>query len=72
LPNAPPSPPGDLIRHGVAVGLKMHRFKRTAELSQVRRVLGMLRGLGPESLLDIGSGRGVFLCRCLMHFPNCP
>src|SRR5260370_29272444 len=61
LPDPPDLPPGDLIRHGIAVGLTMNRFKRTAELPRVRRVLGLLRGLVPESLLDVGSGRGVFL-----------
>src|SRR2546426_348797 len=61
LGNVPDLAPGDLIRHGIAAGLKIHRFKRTHELPRVRRVLGLLRGLNPESLLDIGSGRGVFL-----------
>lgn len=42
-------------------GLRMHRFKRSAELPRVRAMLGTLRGLAPESLLDVGSGRGVFL-----------
>jgi 2-polyprenyl-3-methyl-5-hydroxy-6-metoxy-1,4-benzoquinol methylase len=42
-------------------GHKLHRFKRSAELPRVRAMLGTLRGLAPESLLDVGSGRGVFL-----------
>jgi 2-polyprenyl-3-methyl-5-hydroxy-6-metoxy-1,4-benzoquinol methylase len=42
-------------------GHKLHRFKRSAELPRVRAMLGTLRGLAPASLLDVGSGRGVFL-----------
>src|SRR5262249_38904475 len=53
-----------------AAGLKLHRFKRTMELPRVRTVLGVLRGLGPERLLDIGTGRGVFLWPLLDAFPS--
>ncbi len=49
-----------LIQTGLARGLRLHKFKRTS-LARVEKVLGMLRGLAPESLLDIGSGRGAFL-----------
>ena len=38
--------------------LRLHRFKRTAGLPRVRRVLGALKGFAPETLLDVGSGRG--------------
>lgn len=44
-------------------------FKRTAALPRVRKVLGILHGLGPESVLDVGSGRGVFLCPLLDGIP---
>ena len=49
-------------------GLKLHRFKKTAMLPRVTAVLGALRGMAPESLLDIGSGRGVFLWPLLVAF----
>ena len=49
------------IAAGVAAGLRLHRFKRTAGLPRVRRVLGALRGLGVGRLIDVGSGRGAFL-----------
>jgi ubiquinone/menaquinone biosynthesis C-methylase UbiE len=49
------------VAAGRAAGLRLHRFKRTAELPRVRRVLGALRALAPTSLLDVGTGRGVFL-----------
>jgi len=67
LPNAPPSPPGDLIRHGSRGGLKMHRFKRTAELSQVRRVLGMLRDWDRNRCSISAAVAVCFSGRCLMH-----
>lgn len=52
--------------------LRLHRFKRTMELPRVQRVLGILRGLQPANLLDIGTGRGVFLWPLLDAFPSLP
>ena len=52
--------------------LRMHRFKRNAELPRVRRVLGMLRSLAPSELLDVGSGRGTFLWPLLDELPWLP
>lgn len=73
LPGLPDDMPVDqVIAWGQAAGLKLHRFKRTMELPRVRAVLGMLRGLSPESLLDIGTGRGVFLWPLLDGFPDLP
>ncbi len=50
-----------ILQIGREAGLRLHRFKRTMGLARVERVLGTLRGIAPESLLDIGSGRGAFL-----------
>src|SRR5258708_71775 len=50
-----------LVALGLEYELRLHRFKRTMELPRVQRVLGILKGLQPERLLDIGTGRGVFL-----------
>src|SRR5262245_31696429 len=61
--------PEELIRLGRARGLRLHKFKRQAELPRVRKVLGVLQGLAPASLLDIGSGRGAFLWPLLDSFP---
>lgn len=58
------------FREAEARGLRMHKFKRSAELPRVRRVLSTLAGLAPESLLDVGSGRGVFLWPLLDAFPS--
>jgi hypothetical protein len=50
--------------------LRVHRFKRTMDLRRVKSVLGILRGLASEKLLDIGTGRGAFLWPLLHEFPN--
>jgi 2-polyprenyl-3-methyl-5-hydroxy-6-metoxy-1,4-benzoquinol methylase len=61
-----------ILAVGVEAGLRLHRFKRTMDLPRVRRVLGILRGIQAESLLDIGSGRGAFLWPLLDAFPVLP
>jgi ubiquinone/menaquinone biosynthesis C-methylase UbiE len=58
-----------LFERGLAAGLKLHKFKRNAELPRVQKALGMLRALAPTSLLDVGSGRGTFLWPLLDTFP---
>jgi ubiquinone/menaquinone biosynthesis C-methylase UbiE len=50
--------------------LRLHRFKRTMELPRVQKVLGILKGIQPSNLLDIGSGRGAFLWPLLNSFPS--
>ncbi len=62
----------EVLRHGTAMGLRLHKFKRSAALPRVRRVLGVLRGIKPLDLLDVGSGRGVFLWPLLDAFPRLP
>lgn len=62
--------PRELMELGLAQGLRLHKFKRNATLPRVRKVLGILRGLAPQSLLDVGSGRGVFLWPLLDAFPE--
>lgn len=62
--------PDELVAAGLAGGLRLHKFKRNAELPRVRKVLGILRGLSPASLLDVGSGRGTFLWPLLDAFPR--
>jgi len=53
--------------------LKLHRFKRGhADMPRVRRAIGFLQGIVPQSILDIGSGRGAFLWPCLDAFPDIP
>lgn len=54
--------------------LKLHYFKVKEDLPRVQVVLGFLHGIVPAglcvSLLDVGSGRGVFLFPLLRDFPD--
>ena len=51
-------------------GVKLHHFKRTNRLlPRVTKVLGFLKGIGVQSLVDVGSGRGVFLLPFIDEFP---
>jgi len=72
LPDLGGLPDEDAFRQGLARGLRLHKFKRNADLPRVRRVLSMLAGLAPSSLLDVGSGRGTFLWPLLDAFPELP
>ncbi len=61
----------EILRRGKEAGLKLYRFKNTHDtLPRVRSVLGFLKGLEFQSLLDVGSGRGVFLWPFLNMFPG--
>ncbi len=60
----------DAYAAGKATGLKVHYFKRSALLPRVGLVLGFLRGIEFDSLLDVGSGRGAFLWPFLDEFPD--
>jgi hypothetical protein len=61
-----------LIALGLSSGLRLHRFKRTTGLPRVQAVLGILRGIVPAELLDIGSGRRAFLWPLLDAMPDLP
>ena len=54
--------------------MKLHYFKVKDDLPRVQVVLSFLQGIVPagqcETLLDVGSGRGVFLFPLLREFPN--
>ena len=61
----------EILNFGKAWGVKLYRFKRGHEtLPRVKQVLGFFKGVRPESLLDVGSGRGVFLFPFLEAFPD--
>lgn len=55
---------------GWDAGLKLYPFKRsTKTLPRVRRTMGFLRSLRFDTMLDVGSGRGVFLIPFMREFP---
>ena len=59
-----------IVEAGRAAGLKLYPFKRgTQELPRIRRVMGFLRSVPFSTLLDVGSGRGVFLIPFVKQFP---
>lgn len=49
--------------------LKLYYFKEKEDLARIKIVLGFLKGICPNNLLDVGSGRGVFLFPLLRDFP---
>lgn len=60
-----------IVAAGERTGQKLYPFKTgKAELPRVRRVLSFLHGVEFETLLDVGSGRGVFLLPFLEEFPH--
>lgn len=60
-----------IVEIGVTTGQKLYPFKTgKAELPRVRQVLSFLHGIEFETLLDVGSGRGVFLLPFLEEFPR--
>lgn len=61
-----------LVELAQAYGLRLHRFKRSMDLPRVQKVLGILKGLQPANLLDIGTGRGAFLWPLLDSLPYLP
>lgn len=58
-----------MVKLGHARQLKMYRFKRS-ELPRVTKCIGLLKGLTPTTLLDVGTGRGVFLWTMLADIPQ--
>ena len=59
-----------LVGLAEAHALRIHRFKRSMQLPRVQKVLGILKSLQPANLLDIGTGRGVFLWPLLDALPD--
>ncbi len=60
----------DLLAFARARKLSVHRFKQSALLPRVKTVIGILKGLYPDELLDIGTGRGVFIWPLLNELPD--
>jgi 2-polyprenyl-3-methyl-5-hydroxy-6-metoxy-1,4-benzoquinol methylase len=60
------------VTEAVRRGLDLHMFKRTRLMPRVSATLGLLQGLGPADLLDLGTGRGSFLWPLLDALPDLP
>lgn len=59
-----------IIEAGERAGLKLYPFKNNKrELPRVHKVMGFLHSIQFETLLDVGSGRGVFLLPFIKEFP---
>lgn len=60
-----------IVEIGESTGQKLYPFKTgKSELPRVRQVLGFLHGIEFDTLLDVGSGRGVFLLPFMEEFPQ--
>ena len=59
-----------IVCAGQKAGLKLYPFKTgTQTLARSRRVMGFLHSVQFETMLDVGSGRGVFLIPFMKEFP---
>ena len=59
-----------IVDAGLTAELKLYPFKSgTQILPRVRRTIGFLYSIQFETLLDVGSGRGVFLIPFMKEFP---
>ena len=59
-----------IVTAGKEAELKLYPFKTgTQGLQRVRRVTGFLHSVSFETMLDVGSGRGVFLIPFMKEFP---
>ena len=59
-----------IVTAGQEAGLKLYPFKSgTQVLARTRRTLGFLHSISFETMLDIGTGRGVFLIPFMKEFP---
>lgn len=59
-----------IVRAGMEAELKLYPFKSgTQTLARTQRTLGFLHSLSFETMLDVGSGRGVFLIPFMKEFP---
>lgn len=59
-----------IVESGQNADLKLYPFKNgTQVLPRVRRTIGFLHSLQFETMLDVGSGRGVFLIPFMKEFP---
>ena len=79
IPTLPKKSPDDcteeellqIFRAGKSAGLKLYPFKTGIQpLARIQRALGFLHSISFDNMLDVGSGRGVFLIPFMKEFPN--
>ena len=60
-----------LLKLAEETDFKLYRFKKSERiLPRIQKVMGILKGLYFETLLDVGSGRGAFLFPFMDEFPQ--
>ena len=60
----------EIVAAGESAQLKLYPFKSgTQMLARTRRTMGFLHSVSFETMLDTGSGRGVFLIPFMKEFP---
>lgn len=64
------SEPAAILDAGRQHGLNLDPFKRSRTLPRVREVLAMLHSLAPDSIVDLGTGRGRLLWQLLESMPH--
>jgi ubiquinone/menaquinone biosynthesis C-methylase UbiE len=60
-----------LLTYAQQHDLKTYNFKQNRDLPRVAKIMSWLRAVRPQSLLDIGTGRGAFLYPFLSEFTDC-
>ena len=59
-----------IVSAGQKAGLKLYPFKQGIQvLARTRKTLGFLHSVAFDTMLDVGSGRGVFLIPFMKEFP---
>lgn len=60
----------ELVAAGIELSKRFASFKQKSLLPRVQKVINILKGLAPQSLVDVGTGRGAFLWPLLSEFPH--
>ena len=61
-----------LLQLGTEHNIKLHTFQRQEASPETKKILDVIRGISPDNVLDIGSGRGSFIWRLLDEYRNMP
>jgi len=61
-----------LIQIGLEEGVSLHLLRKALEESYVTKLMGYLRGIQPDNLLDFGHGDKLFMWRLLDEFRFLP